>query len=115
VAARITSVLDSADAIAKGDPYCIQIATANSGFRPAVTRLDLSPLTMRARCREGWCWENHAILAVDSQGERKLLNWSHRHGGFRGDVLNATTKPPAIVCHLARDFARKLPMFRANM
>jgi hypothetical protein len=106
---RIDTVVDAAEALAADKPYCIQVVALRAEFEPAAAKLDFSPLTMRARCSDGWCWQNHAILAVDDGSERMLMNWSHRRGEFRSEVLNASTKPPAIICRPERHFARGLP------
>ena len=64
---HITTVVDRAEAAA-GHPYCIEIDTMSSGYRPAVSRLDLSPLMMRGRCSQGWCSSRHASLAIGGVG-----------------------------------------------
>ena len=110
VAARITSVIDRGEAVADGNPYCIQIDTAHAGYRQAMTRLDLSPLMMRAHCNEGWCFANHGILVIDTGAERRLMNWSYRHDDFKDNILDLRNNhPPPIVCKPERGFARNLP------
>jgi hypothetical protein len=87
----------------------------------ALWRLARAPQTAEAEAQPGKPTDPGLALAAAtgafaahwSMFVRKLLNWSHRHGEFRNDVLNATIKPPAIVCQPAQGFARKLPVFRA--
>lgn len=107
----IGAVVARAEALAGEEPYCIQVVAVSPAFIPATTRLEFSPLTMRTPCSGGWCWQNHAILAIDHDGERTLKNWSHRMKEFRDDVLNVRTHPPAIVCRPMQHFARDLPLF----
>jgi hypothetical protein len=111
ICSRIGMVIDSAEAAVSGKPYCIQVVAPGPDFAAASSRLDLSPVTMRAPCPQGWCWQNHAILAIDEVGGRRLMNWSHRRKEFRADVLNAKTRPPAIICEPVQHFARDLPIW----
>jgi hypothetical protein len=108
---RTGEVVDAAEAIAGDNPYCIQVASTRPFGYLARSKLAFSPLTMRTKCREGWCWENHAVLAVDDGGERKLMNWSHRRREFRNDAINLKTNPPlAVLCQPQPHFARELPL-----
>jgi hypothetical protein len=107
----IGAVVTSAEALAGEQPYCIQVVAVSPEFIPATTRLEFSPLTMRTPCSGGWCWQNHAILAVDHDGDRTLMNWSYRMKQFRDEVLNGHSHPPEIVCLPVTHFARDLPLF----
>jgi hypothetical protein len=65
---------------------------------------------MRTQCEIGWCYQNHAILAIEGGGALRLMSWSHRAVEFRNDVLNAATKPPKVVCIPSPHFSRALPL-----
>jgi hypothetical protein len=110
MAGRIDAVVRDAERIAGDKPYCIQVATTLPFGYLARSKLAFSPPTMRTKCIQGWCFENHAILAVDDGDARKLMNWSHRRGEFRDEALNLKTKPPlAVMCQPQPHFARELP------
>jgi hypothetical protein len=104
-------VIAHAEAIAGGKPYCIQVAAGRDRYDAAAARLDFSPLTMRARCSQGYCWQNHAILVVADGDTPALWNWSYRKKDFFQDVLNARTKPPPVLCRPKPHFAQDLPLF----
>jgi len=110
IAGRIDAVVGAAEQIASDKPYCIQVASTRPFGYLARSKLAFSPLTMRTKCREGWCFENHAVLAVDRDDGRKLMNWSYRFGEFRTEVLNAKTKPEPVRCQPVPHFARDLPL-----
>jgi hypothetical protein len=110
MAGHAGAVIDAAERIAGDKPYCIQVASTRPFGYLARSKLAFSPLTMRTKCREGWCFENHAVLAVDVDGGRTLMNWSYRFGEFRNEVLNAKTKPEPVHCQPVPHFARDLPL-----
>ncbi len=105
---RIALVVDRAEAAAKDAPYCLEAATAYDRYEPVRSLLDLSPLTMRARCSDGTCWQNHAVLGLDGAGGRTLLNWSYGKSEFLHEVL---TNTPKIRCLSQPHFARWLPLY----
>ena len=74
MAGDVSAVVDAAEAIAGEKPYCIQVASTRPFGYLARSKLAFAPLTMRTKCREGWCFENHAVLAVDGDDGRKLMN-----------------------------------------
>jgi hypothetical protein len=110
MAGHVGAVVDAAEKIAGDKPYCIQVATTRPFGYLARSKLAFAPLTMRTKCREGWCFENHAVLAVDGDDGRTLMNWSYRFGEFRNEVLNAKTKPEPVRCQPQPHFARDLPL-----
>jgi hypothetical protein len=110
MAGHASAVIQAAEAIAGDKPYCIQVASSRPFGYLAQSKLAFAPLTMRTKCREGWCFENHAVLAVDGDDGRKLMNWSYRFGEFRNEVLNAKTKPEPVRCQPRPHFARDLPL-----
>ena len=109
--ARIAAVVDAAEAIAGDKPYCIQVAAKRSNFVQARARIDFSPLTMRTKCDQGWCWQYHAVLVAVDGDPPKLINWSHRMIGFVDEVSKRFNPPVASVCQPQPHFARELPWF----
>lgn len=107
----IDTVIARAEAVAGEKPYCIQVTAVRDNFAPAIAQINFSPLTMRARCSQGFCWQNHAILIVENGDAPSLWNWSYRKKEFFQNVLNVRTNPPKIVCKPSRHFARDLPLF----
>jgi hypothetical protein len=110
---RSGDVITAAEALTGGKAYCIQVASGNrrDDFVAAETRFDFSPLTMRARCSQGWCWQNHAILVLADGETPSLWNWSYRKKSFLQEVLNVRTHPPAVVCQPKPNFARSSRLF----
>lgn len=108
---RISAVVDAAEAVAGGKPYCIQVAAKRSDFIQARALIDFSPLTMRTKCQQGWCWQYHAILVVADDGAPRLINWSHRKIGFVDEVSTRFKPPVAPACQPQPHFARELPRF----
>ncbi|GEM_PF-6573837 len=105
-----SAVSERAEVIAAGKPYCIQVAAAGDGYAEAISLADLTPLTMRARCREGWCRQNHAILLIDNGADPpSLLNWSYRNRDFRSDPPSPV-KPP-VRCRPKLHFTPGLATF----
>ena len=113
VNSRTAAVIDRAEIAANGHPYCIQIDTTSSGYRPVVARLDLSPLMMRARCSQGWCFSRHAVLTIDDEHGRMPMYWSYGHDGFQEEGIRSGIMDYSAptVCAAVRDFARRLPLF----
>jgi hypothetical protein len=111
VSAHITTVVDRAEAAANGHPYCIEIGTMSSGSRPAASWLDLSPLMMRARCSQGFCFSRHASLAIGGVEGRGQMYWSYGDRSFHDDNNGSGDYSASGSCRPVSDFARRLPLF----
>ena len=109
-----TLVGRSAQELAGGRPYCIQVADGDNLHRPARTLLDLSGLTMQA-----WSQgteQQHAVLVLGEAGEQRLLNWSYRQGRFVDEAAmrDSPDRWPALFCEPRADFVRHLPLLTAE-
>src|SRR5262249_40088449 len=71
------SAQTSAQQIASGKPYCIQVATRGSDYRTLRSRIDLAGFYMM-----GDRGVNHAVLAVRESGQLDLYHWSYRLNRF---------------------------------
>jgi hypothetical protein len=111
VSSHIATVVGRAEAAASGHPYCIEIETMSSGPRPATSWLDLSPLMMRARCSQGFCFSRHASLAIGGVEGRGLMYWSYRDRSFHDDSIGSGVYSASGSCKPVHDFARRLPLF----
>lgn len=86
----------AAEAMAAGQPYCIQ-----SGESKTSTILDLGITTLRERFSYGVFAHHHALLVIDEPEKRRVLNWSWRQLAFVSDVSidnPRTTNHPKIFC-----------------
>ena len=101
-------VMRSARAIARGKPYCIQVADGQSDYRSARMLFDLSGLVMRAKTFD----QHHAILVVGDDAHPSLFHWSYHRGRFVPGVLNGAMPghEPVLACEAQRDFVATLPM-----
>ena len=101
-------VMRSARAVARGKPYCIQVADGQSDYRPARMLFDLSGLVMRAKTFD----QHHAILVVGDDAHPSLFHWSYHRGRFVPGVLNDAMPghEPVLACEAQRDFVATLPM-----
>lgn len=70
------SAAASAERVASGRPYCIQVAAKKAGYKTLTNRIDLAGFSMRGRGL------NHAVLAVRDSGKLELYHWSYWHNRF---------------------------------
>jgi hypothetical protein len=92
----------SAEQIAAGRPYCVQVAKNNGSYRSVRNRLDLAGLYMMNRSAK------HSVLIVSDAGKLAFYHWSYRHNGF---VTDPYASPP-IWCELAADFLEQPRAYR---
>jgi hypothetical protein len=78
---KALEVRESAAEFANGDPYCLQVASAQGGYRLARNWRDLSPLTMVSDGSDF-----HALLVVLRDGRLEIRNWSYYRGMFMPDA-----------------------------
>jgi hypothetical protein len=99
-------LVQDAERIADGSPYCIQVAEA-ADYQQARSWLDFSPIRMRSWYEGGQAMQFHAILAVGSGPNREIYNWSYWSMSWR----DATpSRAPAVVsCMPKLSFAAQLP------
>ena len=69
--------------VAGGNPYCIQVRSSGSGYRPVSNWLDLTAFGMRVPFEGAGGssepqWTFHAVLVVDN----RMYNWSHKAMDF---------------------------------
>ncbi|HEY7688643.1 MAG TPA: hypothetical protein VH835_08125 [Dongiaceae bacterium] len=117
-------VLQRAEAIAGGEPYCIQTphsgglrrAPSGGDYLAVQSALDLSPLSMRGRMGRGThsssgYTQRHGILIVGGGSRPKLYHWSYRNLDFVADPYNElhVKRLPALYCAPRADFAAALP------
>jgi hypothetical protein len=100
-----THALKSAEAIARGDPYCVLVydRKAPERYRPAATLFDMSALTMRVANSLRY----HAMLLVQRDAGVEQHNWSYWAGGF--DPNQPRYLAPAA-CQPRFDFGSRLPL-----
>lgn len=120
--ANIGIVVARAEAIAKEQPYCIQVASQEDpfGYDTPKSLFDLSGLKMRARETSGgisghlFSFQHHAILVVANKS-KKIFNWSYRQQDFTDDIMDRQIgRSPIIHCIPARHFALHLPFVFEN-
>lgn len=91
---------------AGGLPYCLMVADGNDDYRTVTSRLDLTPLMLRAT--EYPLRLNQHGLMILADGPPR--NFSYRRVGFI-DVANATPRRGRPLCRPVRDFADTLPLW----
>jgi hypothetical protein len=104
-------VIERAEAIASGRPYCIQVADGGADYRPATSQADFTSLIMRATGSYP-TFQFHAVMAVGEAGDFDYYNWSHRHQDWMALNTNGDFRSPVIRCQPRVDFASGLPLVR---
>ena len=92
----------SAEQIAAGRPYCMQVAKNEGGYRSVGRRLDLAGFYMMSQSAR------HSVLIVSDADKLEFYHWSYRHNGF---VTDPYASPP-IWCELAADFLKQPRAYR---
>jgi hypothetical protein len=92
----------SAERIAAGRPYCMQVAKNNGSYRSARSRLDLAGFYMMSPSAK------HSVLIVSDAGKLEFYHWSYRENAF---VTDPYASPP-IWCELAADFLKQPRAYR---
>lgn len=87
----------SAEQIASGRPYCIQIASGD-GFRSVRSRLELLGFYMMSNGSV-----RHAVLAVKNGSVLETYHWSYKNNLFAPDEYG----PQPVHCVVAPDFLRQ--------
>jgi hypothetical protein len=99
---------DRATKIARDRSYCVQLARGAlgvTGYRPAVSRLDLTGLTMRAAG-----FQFHAVMALeDERSNFDLYNWSYRKRDWMPLNVRQDAQP-VISCRPQKGFVEALPL-----
>lgn len=114
-------VIWRAETIAKGHPYCIQVASHNiyKVYEAPKSLIDLSSLKMRGSkiCgNTGHCsyFQHHAVLIVDNP-YRGYFNWSYWKQNFVSEVVNRDYGYfPSMRCNPEPHFALHLPFIFEN-
>jgi len=114
---NIGIVVWRAESIAKGQPYCIQVASQTDMFayEAPTTLSDFIGLKMRARKSNGggssdFFFQHHAILIVENQSKKQYFNWSYRQQNFVDEVIDRHLgRAPRIYCIPEQHFALNLP------
>ncbi len=96
----VSSVGESARAIAGSTSYCIQIP-GDGDYVEAKTVLDISPFRMR-----GSGGNHHAVLIVGSEYNPKLFHWSY----WKGRFIEGVYGPPPIYCKPREHFLEAMPL-----
>jgi hypothetical protein len=91
---------------AHGRAYCLMVADGGVDYRPVTSRLDLTPLMMRAS-EYPWLRNQHGLMVMVDTPPR---NFSYRQAAF-ADVANETPDPERPLCRPVRDFADRLPLW----
>ncbi len=91
--------IQSARALAQGQPYCLQASTPR-GLQSVVSRLDMSGFAARA----GRGGERHARMALGSGAQLAWWYWSYRGGAWEHDPLQGV-----LNCQPVQNSAEPLP------
>lgn len=104
------TVVDAAESVAAGRPYCIQIAAAGGRYTSAFARGDLAASRMLSDREQGGYLGYHAILAIGDGPAAELHSWSHHAVAFKPLAGAANgRRDPAILCRPRVHFAATLP------
>ncbi len=103
-------MLDGAERLAAGEPYCIQVADG-ADYRPANTWLDFSLARLQPKIQGGLAMQFRAILAVGSGPNPAVYNWSHRAMAWRNQAHARAS--PVVSCRPRVDYA-EIPVFMGN-
>ncbi len=101
-------MLDGAERLAAGEPYCIQVADGVD-YRPASTWLDFSLSRLQPKIEGGRAMQFHAILAVGSGPNPAVYNWSHRAMAWRNQAHARAS--PVVSCQPRADYD-EIPVFK---
>lgn len=101
-AVSINAFVARAEKFAGEKPYCIQVAKPLGRYEQPQSLLDLSPLTMRSRCKDGFCLSNHATLVMDGAIARY---WSY----YKLDFMKRPLED-VIYCREEPHFLKQLPI-----
>ena len=67
-------------------PYCIQVRSYESQYRPATSQSDISGFQMQGKWNHGatsYKWQDfHAVLIVQREDDLHYYNWSYRRQNF---------------------------------
>jgi hypothetical protein len=103
-------MLDRAERLAAGEPYCIQVADG-ADYRPASTWLDFSLARLRPKIEGGLAMQFHAVLAVGAGSNPAVYNWSHRDMAWRNQAYARAS--PVVSCQPRANY-NEIPVFRDN-
>lgn len=101
-------VINSAQEIAKGRPYCIQIPNSQID-----SIMDLSLPRMLSGRNRFMYYDRHALLTVYEDGEIKLFHWSHNNIKFVHSryLYDSNAGSFIINCSPDKDFIKNTPLF----
>ena len=105
----IGTVASRAEIAAGGAPYCIQVVANDNRYHAVTAQLELSSMSMRARCIGIGCQRIYPALVRDEDGRLTWLTWSARRQEFVRETHDQASPPLTVQCRPRPHFALGLP------